>query len=63
MSSKSIMPGTRWWAGDGKRFLILDVVEVEGQTWVHYRDDKGDTPQEYSCLVESFEARFSPLPT
>ena len=63
MSKKTVLPGTRWWAGDNKRFLVLDVVEIEGQTWVHYRDDnRGVAPQEYSCLIESFKQRFSALP-
>jgi hypothetical protein len=53
-----IKEGSRWWAGDEKRFVVTSVVEVDEQVWVHYKDDKN----EYSCYQESFVDRFSPLP-
>jgi len=65
---KLVRPGTRWWDGTNKRFLVLAVVETDdGHTWVHYREDKGiKTPatdcKEYSCYIESFEQRFRSLP-
>lgn len=54
--------GTRWWGQDGKKFVVIHVIEQEGHTWVHYRDDRRDEPREYSCYLESFLSRFSPLP-
>jgi hypothetical protein len=60
---KAVTRGSRWCAGQGERFLVLDVITIEGYTWVHYRDDKNkETPGEYSCYLESFLQRFSRLP-
>lgn len=63
---KTIKEGSLWWAGDHKKFRVIGVVEVDGNTWVHYRDElKGwnqETANTYSCYAESFLQRFSPLP-
>ena len=62
-----IKQGSRWWAGD-KKFVVLHVLEQDGHTWVHYRDElpanrfSTDGCKEYSCFQESFLQRFSPLP-
>ena len=63
----NIKEGSRWWAGDDKRFVVLHIVEQDGKTWVHYRNDNGNVfssagCKEYSCYKESFLERFSPLP-
>lgn len=62
----TVKPGSKWWAGDNKRFRVLDVVEADGNVWVHYREDHGLTVpanvKEYSCYKESFVQRFRPLP-
>ena len=56
--------GTLWWAGEDKKFRVLNVTEIEGHTWVHYREEKKIYPcpdcKEYSCYIESFVQRFSP---
>lgn len=62
-----VKEGTLWGSTDGKKFRVLHVVEQEGHTWVHYREDLGwKTPatecREYSCYVESFEQRFRQVP-
>ena len=59
--------GTLWWAGEDKKFRVLNVTEIEGHTWVHYREEpKRYTPvnecKEYSCYIESFELRFRKVP-
>ena len=63
---KDVKPGTKWWAGSDKRFRVLNVVQEDGKTWVHYRDEvKGfdqSTSREYSCYLESFLERFRQLP-
>jgi hypothetical protein len=61
-----VKPGSRWSSID-KEFVVLSVTEVEGNTWVHYREDLGiKVPalqcKEYSCYQESFVQRFRPLP-
>jgi hypothetical protein len=55
------------WSGNDKCFRVLSVTEVDGHTWVHYREDRGiKVPaiecREYSCYLESFVARFRQLP-
>jgi len=51
-----------WYDSDGNWFRVLHVVEVDGNMWVHYRNEsKGliKIPvREHSCFVEAFEARF-----
>ena len=59
---KEILPGSRWGSGTDKKFIVIHVVEVDGHTWVHYRDEKVPEPREYSCYIESFEQRFTSLP-
>lgn len=63
---KMVKEGSLWWAGENKKFRILSVVEANGKTWVHYRDEgkssDQDSAREYSCYLESFLQRFSPLP-
>ena len=55
------------WGSVDKQFRVLSVTEIEGQQWVHYREDLGiKVPaiqcREYSCFLESFTHRFKPLP-
>jgi len=57
-----VKKGTKWSGTDGKEFVVIDVIEREGHTWVHYRDNRRDEPREYSCYLESFLARFRLLP-
>ena len=59
-----IKEGTRWVADNdfSKVFIVLHEVEVDGHTWVHYRAEKGNPPNEYSCYKESFLVRFSKTP-
>ena len=56
-----IKQGSRW-GGTDKVFVVLHEIETDGHDWIHYRDDKGDPPREYSCYKESFLLRFRPLP-
>lgn len=59
--------GSLWWGGSDKKFRVLSVTDVDGHTWVHYREDRGyKVPvlecKEYSCYLESFLERFRELP-
>jgi hypothetical protein len=59
-----IKEGSRWSGSNDKTFRVIQIVELEGHTWIHYIDDhlpESDN-REYSCYQESFEARFRPLP-
>ncbi len=45
------------WEGNARDyFRVIDVVDLENQTWVHYMRLKDH--YEYSCLKESFTHRF-----
>lgn len=49
--------GERWLSGsDRKSFTVIAVLEQDGKTWIHYRDDFA---KQYSCWEESFLHRFS----
>lgn len=62
----SVEPGSIWESTD-KRFRVLSVTDIDGQMWVHYREDLGiKVPaiqcREYSCFLESFVQRFHQRP-
>jgi predicted negative regulator of RcsB-dependent stress response len=60
---KAVTVGSRWWANEGKQFIVLSVVTIEGYTWVHYREDNNkENSREYSCYLDSFLSRFNELP-
>ena len=59
-----IKEGSLWIDTQGNAFRVLHIVEVEGNTWVHYRTEppKGQSTKdckEFSCFAEAFEHRFS----
>jgi hypothetical protein len=59
-----IKEGSKWDSANGKVFRVIQVVEVEGHTWIHYINDRlpENENREYSCYLESFLSRFTPLP-
>lgn len=58
--------GSIWRTLEDKQFMVINVVEAEGHTWVHYREHNPSKPalecKEYSCYEESFVSRFSESP-
>ncbi len=56
-----VKEGSFWSGGNGSEFVVLHVIELNGQTWVHYRDQDRAECREYSCYLESFLARFTPI--
>ena len=56
-----VKEGTRWSSSEGKVFHVMSVVEVDGHTWVHYEQDDIPESRTFSCWIESFQARFSPV--
>jgi hypothetical protein len=65
--NKRVEQGSRWVGNNGDYFRVLDVVDLEGHTWVHYRQDQGhfgpiEGLREYSCYQESFVERFRQVP-
>lgn len=59
-----IKQGTRWSGSDGKTFIVINTTTIEGKDWIYYRAEKpvDHHADEYSCYVESFLSRFTPLP-
>lgn len=55
---KTIKPGSVWLGANQEPFVVIDVVELDGHTWVHYRKQNTKEPREYSCYQESFVVRF-----
>jgi hypothetical protein len=49
--------GSKWSGSSHVIFHVLHTIELDGHTWVHYRDDQ----REYSCYLESFLQRFKEL--
>jgi hypothetical protein len=49
--------GEKWRSSDFETFRVIDVVELENQTWIHYMCIRDNI--EYSCLEESFIHKFS----
>jgi hypothetical protein len=50
--------GSRWIGqGSYEVFLVLHTIELNGHTWVHYRNDNNGE-REYSCYIDSFLERF-----
>jgi hypothetical protein len=59
-----IKQGSKWDDGKGKIFRVIQIVQIEGHTWIHYINDslQENENREYSCYQESFLSRFTPLP-
>ena len=59
-----IKQGSKWDDGKGKIFRVIQIVQIEGHTWIHYINDSllENENREYSCYQESFLSRFTPLP-
>ena len=58
------MTRTKWISSDHKPFELTALYRdpTDGRcpgTWVHYKNTQ--TGQEYNCLIEAFEARFTPV--
>jgi hypothetical protein len=49
------------WRGDNDFFRVISVVEIDGKIWIYYRRENAQRePSEFSCLKDSFLARFTP---
>lgn len=59
-----VKEGSLWTDGRGGLFRVLHIVELDSNTWVHYRTEppKGHSAKdckEFSCFLEAFKIRFS----
>ncbi len=62
-----VKEGSVWSGGEDKKFRVISVVEADGHTWVHYREEPrkwvaASELKEYSCYLESFTHRFRSIP-
>lgn len=59
-----VKTGSKWSSVTGQEFRVLDVIELQGHTWVHYIKEHApeNENREYSCYVESFLSRFKQQP-
>ena len=57
LKMQKVNMGEKWRSGDFETFRVIDVVDLENQTWIHYMRIRDNL--EYSCLEESFIHRFS----
>jgi hypothetical protein len=55
-----VKSGSKWVGNGNEKFHVLDVIELEGHTWVHYIKENApeNAVREYSCYLESFLSRF-----
>ena len=60
-----VKTGSKWSSVTGQEFRVLDVIELQGHTWVHYINENQpeDSNREYSCYEESFLSRFRETPS
>jgi len=59
-----VKSGSKWSSVTGQEFRVLDVIEIDSHTWVHYIKENApeDSNREYSCYIESFLSRFREAP-
>jgi hypothetical protein len=58
--------GSIWASSDRKQFQVIKTCQIDNNIWVYYREYASphayiDSVQEYSCYLESFVHRFSPV--
>jgi hypothetical protein len=51
--------GSKWTSSSNVSVVVLHTIDLDDHIWVHYRKESGD--QAYSCYVESFLERFTPV--
>lgn len=57
-----VKEGTRWSSSDGNVFHVMSVVECQdGHVWVHYEQDNIKESRTFSCWIDSFVGRFTPI--
>jgi len=53
-----VIPGSVWHSKNLGRFLVKSVIADAGELWVYYEEI--GSKRSYHCLVEAFQARFTP---
>jgi hypothetical protein len=52
---QKVKQGSNWHDGVGKTFTVIHTIVIDGNNWVHYRNQQGE---EFSCFEEAFVSRF-----
>lgn len=60
-NNNKVEPGSTWVGSDYTKFQVIDVIDIEGNTWVYYRkyNSTSNECREFSCYIESFLNRFT----
>lgn len=60
-----VKAGSKWSGNEENVFRVIQVVELDGHTWIHYikENTPEDSNREYSCYEESFLSRFREIPS
>ena len=59
-----IKAGSKWSGNEENIFRVIQVVELDGHTWIHYiKENATEENREYSCYEESFLSRFRESPS
>ena len=59
-----VKAGSKWSGNEGNIFRVIQVVELDGHTWIHYiKENTTEENREYSCYEESFLSRFRETPS
>lgn len=54
-----VKEGSTWADHNDIQYMVIHVINQDGNQWVHYRNNSKTEPTEYSCYVESFLQRFT----
>jgi len=56
--------GSKWVGNENNIFRVIQVIELEGHTWIHYIKENvpEELNREHSCYEESFLSRFREVP-
>lgn len=55
------MIGTFWRDSDGNRFVVTLIDHNMNGSWVHYRGAHLLAEREFTCLLDAFKERFTPV--
>jgi hypothetical protein len=59
-----IKAGSKWSGNEENIFRVIQIVELDGHTWIHYiKENATEENREDSCYEESFLSRFREMPS
>ena len=58
-SNQMVKEGSVWVGREQDEFVVIHRITLEGNVWIHYRQNNKDNNNEYSCYEEAFVQRFT----